>query len=212
MKYLGSKILESENLILRPTQEEDLKVIWNILCDSDVAKYYLVGKFNYNWEEEKEWQYKKLAKALNNDVFQWSIILKSQNKCIGQVSCQKSYDDNGSVNVDSIRDVGWFLDSAYHGMGYGTEAAKLMIDYMFKEVGIEKIETSAAIVNPSSWKIMEKLGFCRIDKTKMVNYTLLSEDVECYCYEITRDKHLCKSPRKVKIKDNSRNETSTRIL
>lgn len=54
MKYLGSKILESENLILRPTQEEDLKVIWNILCDSDVAKYYLVGKFNYNWEEEKE--------------------------------------------------------------------------------------------------------------------------------------------------------------
>ncbi len=85
-------------------------------------------------------------------------------------------------------------------MGYGTEAAKLMIDYMFKEVGIEKIETSAAIVNQSSWKIMEKLGFSKINKTKMVNYTLLGEDVECYCYEMTRDKYLCEIKRKVKKK------------
>lgn len=53
MKYIGSKVLESENLILRPTKEEDLKVIWNILCDIDVAKSYLVGKINYNWDQEK---------------------------------------------------------------------------------------------------------------------------------------------------------------
>ena len=66
MKYIGSKVLESENLILRPTKEEDLKVIWNILCDIDVAKYYLVGKFNYDWEKEKVWQYKKLEKAKND--------------------------------------------------------------------------------------------------------------------------------------------------
>lgn len=70
MKYIGSEVLESENLILRPIKEEDLKVIWNILCDIDVAKYYLVGKINYNWDQEKEWQYKKLERALNDDVFQ----------------------------------------------------------------------------------------------------------------------------------------------
>lgn len=83
MKYIGSKVLESENLILRPIKEEDLKVIWNILCDIDVAKYYLVGKINYNWDQEKEWQYKKLERALNDDVFQWSIILKTKNEYIG---------------------------------------------------------------------------------------------------------------------------------
>ena len=36
MKYIGSKVLESENLILRPTKEEDLKVIWE--------RYYRVDK------------------------------------------------------------------------------------------------------------------------------------------------------------------------
>lgn len=190
MKYIGSNVLESENLILRPTQEEDLKVIWNILCDIDVAKYYLVGKFHYDWEQEKKWQYKKLERALDKDVFQWSIILKSNNECIGQISCQKSYDEKGNKNVDSIRDVGWFLSSRYHSMGLGTEAAKLMLNYMFNEVGIEKIETCAAIDNPASWKIMEKLGFNRINKTKMVKYTIQTEEVECFCYEITKDEYL----------------------
>lgn len=89
MKYLGSKVLETDRLLLRPTKEEDLKVIWSILCDKKVAEHYLVGKFNYDWEKEKVWQYKKLEKANNEDVFQWSIILKSENKCIGQASCQK---------------------------------------------------------------------------------------------------------------------------
>ena len=80
MKYLGSRVLETDRLLLRPTKEEDLKVIWGILCDKRVAKNYLVGKFNYDWEKEKVWQYKKLEKANNEDVFQWSIILKSENK------------------------------------------------------------------------------------------------------------------------------------
>ena len=57
MKYLGSRVLETDRLLLRPTKEENLKVIWGILCDERVAKNYLVGKFNYDWEKEKVWQY-----------------------------------------------------------------------------------------------------------------------------------------------------------
>lgn len=88
MKYLGSKVLETDRLILRPTKEENLKIIWTILCDEKVAEHYLVGKFNYDWEKEKYGNI-KIRKANNEDVFQWSIILKSENKCIGQASCQK---------------------------------------------------------------------------------------------------------------------------
>lgn len=214
MKYIGSKVLESENLILRPIKEEDLKVIWNILCDVDVAKYYLVGKINYNWDQEKEWQYKKLERALNDDVFQWSIILKTKNEYIGQVRCQSSYDESGNKNNDSIRDVGWFLDSRYQGMGFGTEAAKLMLDYMFYEVGIEKIETCAAIENPASWKIMEKFGFRRLNKTKLIKYTIQTKKTECYCYEITKEKYT-KSESKIEylnLYDNKKNKTNKKII
>lgn len=186
MKYIGSKVLETDNLILRPTQEADLKVLWKILLDEDVSRYYLTSKINSDWEKERKWQYKKLSHALDNDVFQWSIVLKSEDKCIGQVSCQKIEGNDD----DSIRDVGWFLDSRFHGRGFGSEAAKMMMDYMFNEVGIRKIETSAAIVNSPSWKIMERLGFHRTGEIKKCKYTILPEPVDCYCYEITKEEYI----------------------
>ena len=186
MKYIGSKVLETDNLILRPTQEKDLKILWEILLDENVSRYYLTSKINSDWEEEKKWQYKKLNHALDKDIFQWSVVLKSENRCIGQVSCQKIEGNND----DSVRDVGWFLDPRFQGHGYGSEAAKKMLDYMFNDVEIRKIETSAATANASSWKIMEKLGFHRTGEIKKCKYTMLPEPVDCYCYEITSEEYM----------------------
>lgn len=185
MKYIGSKVLETDHLILRPTCEDDLKVLWTILLDERVSRYYLVSKINEDWEIEKKWQYSKLSHALDKNVFQWSIVLKDTNKCIGQISCQNI------INYpDDVRDVGWFLDYNYQGLGFGSEAAKKMLDYMFKEVLIRKVETSAAMINVPSWKIMEKLGFHRTAEIKKVKYTMLSFDVDCYCYEISMEYYI----------------------
>ena len=61
------------------------------------------------------------------------------------------------------------------------------MDYMFNECEIDEIRTGAAIQNPASWGIMEKFGFERLDKTKMVEYTYLDEPVEDYQYVLTRE-------------------------
>lgn len=49
MKYLGSQILETERTLLKPTIETDLYILWKILGNKEVSKYYLVGKYNTNW-------------------------------------------------------------------------------------------------------------------------------------------------------------------
>lgn len=46
----------------------------------------------------------------------------------------------------------------------------------------KKIITGAAIGNPASWKVMEKLGFKRQEETKMVQYTFLDQETEVYLY------------------------------
>ncbi len=61
---------------------------------------------------------------------------------------------------------------------------------MFLEVWIKSIITEAAIDNPSSRKLMEKLWFKRLDETKLVKYTLLDTKVEDYKYELTNEKFL----------------------
>ncbi|MBR7036466.1 hypothetical protein IKI14_00940 [bacterium] len=74
--------METERLLLHKTEEKDLKKIWEILCIEDVSKYYLTTKINYNREDEKKWQYKKLEEAANPDIFRWTIELKDSNKVI----------------------------------------------------------------------------------------------------------------------------------
>ena len=185
MKQLGSKTLETSRLILRKTEEQDLKRLWEILWIESVSKYYLTTKINTDWEQEKKWQYKKLERAGNPDVYCWTIELKENHKVIGQISAQDLSDPK-----DGIRDVGWFLDPEYQKKGYALEAAREMLKYMFLEVGIDKIETSCATKNPNSFTLMERLGFKRLEKTHFVHYTFIEEDVEVYEYECTKEDFL----------------------
>lgn len=183
MKLLWSKTLETERLLLHKTGEEDLKKLWEILCIEDVSKYYLTTKINYNWEDEKKWQYKKLEESANLDVFRWTIELKDTNEVIGQIDIT----EKSGFNDEEIRGIGWFIDPKFQKMWYAYEAAYEILKYLFLEVSIKSIKTLAAISNHSSWKLMEKLWFKRLNGTKFVKYTLLDREIEVYRYELTRE-------------------------
>lgn len=185
MKFLGSKKIETERLILRATEESDLKTLWEILCISEVNKYYLTSKLNSDWELELPWQMKKLERAKNNDVFCWSIVLKEGNKCIGQITAQE-----GNAGALDIRDIGWFINPKFQRNGYAYEVASAIIDYMFDQVDINAFETCAAICNPASWRLMEKLGFLRKNGERLIsNYTFGGIE-ECYVYKLTKEEYL----------------------
>ena len=177
MKDLGSKTLETERLILRKTEEKDLKRLWEILWIEDVNKYYLTSKINKDWEEEKKWQYKKLEKASDPDVYCWTITTKD-NTVIGQITVQEMKEKK-----ENYRDIGWFLDPKYQHLGYAYEAANKILNYMFQETGLEGIITSAAIINKPSWNLMEKLGFKRLQTTHKEKYTFIEEPIEVYEYQ-----------------------------
>ena len=214
MKDIKVKEIETDRLILKiPTMNEQ-KDLWNILIDEDVNRLYFPTPdriFNKNnlskdkvedliearkifleqlndWERQMPFYEKKIISINNgedNNKFTWSIFLKS-GEVIGQMTVQPSEfsDDN-----PGIRDVGWFISPKYQRKGYASEAAKAILDFMFYEVEIDKIITSAAAVNVGSWKIMEKLGF---EFTYNKPFTYLDEfnnKVESKCYEVTREKY-----------------------
>lgn len=169
MNLIGSKTLETDRLILRRPEMKEQKKLWEILMIPEVNKWYLTSAKKYaNNKEHRDWKiqekfYKsKVDKADNNDVFVWSVFLKpgytnsGYEEVIGQVSAQENGEDI------TIRDVGWYMDPNYQGKGYATEAAKEMIDYMFKEVEINGISSGAVKDNIASCRIFEKLGFSEI--------------------------------------------------
>ncbi len=192
MNYIGSKQIETERLLLKAQTMQEQKRLWEILMIPEVNKYFLTVPSKLreqllDWNKQKEYYKMDMEHANNPDIFRWSIFLKDTGECIGRVSCHEGHDEDLNITDPNIRDVGWLIDPAFQGHGYATEAATAMIDYMFTKVNIDEIRTGAAIVNPASWMIMEKLGFIRQDKIKLVQYTFLDEPVEDYLYTITKE-------------------------
>ncbi len=195
MKYLGSKTIETDRLLLKAQTMDEQQYLWSILMIPDVNKYYLIvpqflREKLKSWEKQEEYYKEDMEHANDPDIYRWSVFLKETNECIGRISCHEAHAEIKEIDDPSIRGVGWYLDPKYQGHGYGTEAAKAMIKYMFEEVEIDSILTGAAIDNPASWKIMEGLGFKRTDKTHMVQYTYLDEPTEDYQYVLTKEMYL----------------------
>ena len=203
MKYIGSQTIETERLILKAQTMSEQKRLWQILMMPDVNKYFLTIPVKFrdkllDWSKQEEYYQKDMEHANDFDVFRWSVFLKENGVCIGRVSCHEGHDEDENVTDPNIRGVGWLIDPFYQGKGYATEAARAMIDYMFTKADISEIRTGAAIVNPASWLIMEKLGFSRDEKTKMVQYTFLEEPVEDYSYTLTKEDYLKMNQNKAK--------------
>ncbi len=203
MNYLGSKQIETARLLLKAQTMQEQKRLWEILMIPEVNRYFLTvnPKFReklLDWNKQEEYYKMDMDHANDPNIFRWSVFLKDTGECIGRVSCHEGHDEDSLVTDPSIRGVGWLIDPAFQGKGYATEAATAMIDYMFTQVGINEIRTGTAIVNPASWMIMEKLGFIRQDKTKMIQYTFLDEPVEDYSYILTKEQHLSLTKQKNK--------------
>ena len=190
MKLRGSRTLETERLILKAQTNTEQYHLWELLMQ--VKDYCVVTPKKYayllnSWDSYKDINEYKILDAMSIDVFIWSVFSKETGECIGYVECN-SFDSENPTS--DIRGVGWFIDPKYQGKGYGYEAAKAMIDYMFDECEISEIRTYAAIPNIASWKLMEKLGFTKQEQTTQAEYTYIDKPVEAYQYILTRDTHL----------------------
>lgn len=190
MNLIGTRKIETKRLLLKVPTMEEQKRLWEILMIPEVNKYYLSINKKYSdnllsWEKQEPFYKQKVCGALDKNRFEWSIFLKENERCIGIINAH----DRDDLPSD-VKDLGWYIDPEYQGKGYCTEAAKAILDYMFYEVQISGISTSAAIVNQGSWKIMEKLGLERKENVTFNNYTFVDEPVEGYAYEIKREEYI----------------------
>lgn len=207
MKNISIRDFETDRLIIkRPTMEEQF-ALWNILKNENVNRYYfptpdrIFIKNNLSkdriedlkqarkifmeqlndWERQKPFYEQKIEtinKEDNSQKYTWSIFLKT-GEVIGQITVQPK---DEYPNNPEIRDIGWFINPKYQGNGYATEAALEVLRFMFEEVEIEQIITSAAIVNPGSWRIMEKLGFKRTGEKISTYFDNEGNILKNYCY------------------------------
>lgn len=81
-----------------------------------------------------------------------AITLTGEDQAIGYVGL------NGISKASQSAELGYWIGEPYWGKGLMTEAAQLLVDYGFRELGLNRIKARCRADNRRSYRVMEKLG------------------------------------------------------
>lgn len=144
-------MLESANIFLRDLTFEDASQIDAFASDIEVAQSTLTIPHPYPRGSAKEFIHFALDAKKSGILVIYAIIEKETNQLIGII--------NLKIHPTYQRgELGYWVAKKYWGKGYGTEAAKSLLQYGFEVMKLHKIFAQAFSSNVGSYKIMEKIG------------------------------------------------------
>ena len=154
MTHQGTKRLETERLVLRPFVVEDAQAMYdNWASDPEVTRYLMWPTHPNVAVSEmvlRDW----VAQYDKPTYYQWAIVLKDRgDEPIGSISVVQDIDDR----VRSAH-VGYCIGRSWWHQGVTSEAMKCVMDFLFDEVGVQRVEARHDTRNPHSGAVMRKCG------------------------------------------------------
>jgi len=143
--------IKTKNLLLRPIRDTDIEHVFKGLSHPEVIRYYAVSFFSL---EETKVQMDWFAKIEREQTGMWWAI------CDHHV--EYFY---GAIGLNDIHpqhhraEIGYWLLPEYWGKGYISEAATVVCNYGFTEMGLHRIYAYVEPENVASAKVLQKLKF-----------------------------------------------------
>ena len=149
MKIIAERIY-TPNLVLDPLTLADMDAIFAIAREKNsIEDFQFVAK---SIDDVKTW----LEPSYHDpDTMTWMIKLQKRIIGLFEVCLEAEYSD---WDHDICR-IGYFLDWREQRKGYATEALLAVIDWVFNNTDIKRIEAGVTCHNTPSYRILEKAGF-----------------------------------------------------
>ncbi len=147
-------MIETNRLKLRELNENDEEFLQGILSDAETMEYYPAP---YDINRVRNCINKSLKSYKENGFGLWGIILKEQNKFIGQ--CGITIQDIDGVVVPEI---GYHINKEFWKKGFATEASAASLKYGFEKLHLNEIYIHTYVKNIPSQRVAEKLSMKRI--------------------------------------------------
>ena len=144
--------LETERLIIRPFQLEDVEAAYQLNLDPEVSRYTSDGGVVPKEEIERRIVEDVLGDYQKHGFGRLAVELKEEGKFIGFTGL-KYLEDLGEV------DLGYRFMRPYWGMGIATESGRACLDLGFRILGLDRIIAMVLPENTGSIRVLEKLGF-----------------------------------------------------
>lgn len=152
MKNKGTKTMETDRLILRRFRLEDAGQMYeNWASDPEVTKF-LTWPTHADVNVTKTLLESWIGRYEDPATYNWVMELKSTHEVIGNISVVRLREDIAAA------DMGYCMGKAWWGQGYMPEALRAVIEFLFMEVGLNRIAACHDVNNPKSGRVMDKAG------------------------------------------------------
>ncbi len=152
LTHKGTQTLETSRLILRRFTLEDAQPMFEHWAnDADVCKYMTWpphGQVDTTRNLLERW----VAEYENNAVYHWVIEHKAAGHIIGSIGAMQMNERNDCCEV------GYCIAKAFWGQGLTTEALRAVLGFLFREVGVHRVEALHDLENTASGRVMQKAG------------------------------------------------------
>ena len=139
-------VVATERLTLRRPTLADVRTIAVLANDRRVADNTRRLPHPYSQDDAVAF-----VRATATPGSETAFLIEHDSGPIGMVGIDCSTPDNAEL--------GYWLGVEHWGHGFGTEAARAVIDFFFEEFDAEHLISGARVANPSSRNILEKCGF-----------------------------------------------------
>ena len=162
-------LLETNRLIIECFKSSDISDWAKIERDVNVRRF-VDGKV-LSFKEARKYVEMNIRQYQRIGYGRYAVRLKETGNLIGMCGFLK---ENYGI------DFGYRYSKISWGKGFGFEAAKVVLNYGFSELGLEKVVGLTAEENSGSIRILEKLGFKLQEK-------FLFNNTKAFKYQHTKD-------------------------
>jgi len=143
---------QSERIYFKRIDINDLDLISSIITDQDTIKY-TAWPYSKSKDESLEYLNKLIKRNSKQDMIYATVFTKEDNQSIGVVM-MFNFDEDASHC-----EIGYIYKRKLWNKGYGSEAVKLLEDYSFRVLKLNKVYATIIDINVGSAKILTKNGF-----------------------------------------------------
>ena len=144
--------LDGDRVRLDLLRTEDFDALYAIQSDPEVCRYLLYEPRTPERVHEVLERDAAATRLENPEDFVQPAIRDSTGRLIGTMYLKLASLDDKSAEI------GWLLDPRFTGKGYAREAAALLLDLAFGELGLHRVYAELDPRNVASVALCERLG------------------------------------------------------
>lgn len=150
LTHKGTQILYTDRLILRKFTVEDAEDMYSNWANDEKVTRFLSWQPHESVDETRQMLEGWVGAYDNIKTYNW--VIEYDKKAIGNISVVKLSDKC------EYAELGYVLGYDYWNKGIMSEASRAVIEFLFSEIGVNRVGISHATENPGSGKVAQKCG------------------------------------------------------